>query len=172
MKIAFMGPICSGKSTLSNQLKNNNNFKVFSFAEPVKKYCTKIFNMKFKDRKLLQQFADKCKEINPLVWVNILEKKIIENPKCNIIIDDLRYPNELKMLEKYNFIIIKLNIKKPLQIKRIIETYPSTYDCHIKRLKHDSESYYDNLNYTEKIDITENKNIPSLIKELYLIIYK
>ena len=93
MKIAFSGPICSGKSTMSKYLQEEYNCKIISFAQPVKTYCTEIFEMKNKDRKLLQTFADKCKEINPFVWVNLAEKEILKNINKNIIIDDLRYPN-------------------------------------------------------------------------------
>ena len=54
--------------------------------------------MKYKDRALLQDFANKCRDIRLTVWVDLVEKAIIENKYSNIVIDDLRYPNELEML--------------------------------------------------------------------------
>ena len=39
MKIAFIGKICSGKSTFANHLKNNHDFEILSFGEPVKRHC-------------------------------------------------------------------------------------------------------------------------------------
>jgi len=174
MKIAFSGPICSGKSTLSKYLQEEYNCKIVSFAKPVKTYCTQIFGMKNKDRELLQTFADKCKEINPLVWVNLAEKEIIQNSNSNIIIDDLRYPNELDMLKRYNFIVIKLNINKDFQLKRIRQTYPQTFKDHIERLEHTSESYYEKLNSDYVINITEfnQNNIKNNIKDIVTKIIK
>ena len=168
MKIAFSGPICSGKSTMSKYLQEEYNCKIISFAQPVKTYCTEIFEMKNKDRKLLQTFADKCKEINPFVWVNLAEKEILKNINKNIIIDDLRYPNELSMLKKHNFIIIKLCINRDFQIRRIKKTYPYTFNQHIERLYHTSETYYEKLNYDYKININElNQNhIKNNIKDI------
>ena len=168
MKIAFMGPICSGKSTLSKFLQDNYNFKIISFAKPVKIYSKEIFDMKEKNRKLLQNFADKCKEINPLVWVNLAEKEKQKNIDNNIVIDDLRYPNELEMLHKYNFIIIKLDITSDFQLKRLKKTYPKTFEKHIERLSHTSESYYNKLysNYTLKINTQTEKYIKNNIKDI------
>jgi dephospho-CoA kinase len=174
MKIAFSGPICSGKSTLSKYLQDEYNCKIISFAKPVKTYCTQIFDMKNKDRGLLQTFADKCKDINSLVWVNLAEKEIIQNINRNIIIDDLRYPNELDMLRRYNFIIIKLNINKDFQLKRIMQTYPQTFNDHIERLEHDSESYYEKFKCDYVINITEfnQSNIKNNIKDIVTKIIK
>ena len=62
MKIAITGKICSGKSTLANKLKNILKLEKYSFADNVKKYATEIFEMKYKDRKLIQDFAEKMKE--------------------------------------------------------------------------------------------------------------
>lgn len=50
MRIAFIGKICSGKSYAAKYLQDNHNFEILSFGEPVKKYATEIFNLKFKDR--------------------------------------------------------------------------------------------------------------------------
>jgi hypothetical protein len=68
-------------------------------GQPLKKNCTEIFNMEYKDHSLLQDFGKKTREINPLVWVSHVEKDIIKNGNQNIIVDDVRYPNEYSMLK-------------------------------------------------------------------------
>jgi len=159
MRIALFGPMCSGKSTIAKHLEKDKNFKIFNFAGKVKKYCKEIFNMEYKDRALLQDFANKCRDIKPTVWVDLVEKEIIKNKDSNIVIDDLRYPNELEMLKRYNFTIVKLHISKSLQIERLKITYPKTYKEHLERLDHKSESYYNIMAFDKEIDIVKNENI-------------
>ena len=93
----------------------------------------------------------------------------------NIIIDDLRYPNELDMLKRYNFTVIKLNINREFQIERIKKTYPKTFKAHIVRLGHNSESSYEKLNCDYVINITKfNQNnikdiVIKLLNELFMV---
>ena len=54
MRIAITGKICSGKSFIANHIAKQINANVYSFGTGVKKYCKEIFNMEYKDRKLLQ----------------------------------------------------------------------------------------------------------------------
>ena len=68
MRIAICGKICSGKSTLANALSENFNLRKISFANPVKMYAKEIFDMKYKDRKLIQDFAEKMKQANEKVY--------------------------------------------------------------------------------------------------------
>lgn len=166
MKIAFFGPMCSGKSTISKYLEETYDFKILSFASHVKEYCKEIFDMKYKDRKLLQDFANKCREINENVWVNLTEKEITKMKGINIVIDDLRFPNEYKMLKRLGFIVIKLDISPDLQYERIMTTYPVTYSQHITRCGDISESFYNDLDYDCIFKITKEteQNIQNDIK--------
>ena len=168
MKIAFTGPICSGKSTLSLYLKENYNFKILNFAGKVKYYCKELFNMNHKDRALLQDFANKCREIDPNVWVNLVRKDILKNTTTHMVIDDLRYPNEYSMLKNAGFIIIRLDISESFQKERIVSTYPLTFDEHLTRLSNISESHYDNFqcDYIFKIKKKTQKDIKNNIKVL------
>ena len=130
MKIAIIGKMGSGKTTLAKYIKNNYNYKILSFANPVKKYANEIFNIKVKDRAILQDFAQKIKEIDPDVWVNYLIRQITTD---NIVVDDLRFPNEYDALKKLGFIFIKLEIEPEFQNQRLKETYKTSYKEHIKR---------------------------------------
>ena len=67
MKLAITGVMCSGKSTIANYLVQTYNFQKFSFADDIKKYAFEIFDMKYKDRKLLQDFGSKMKEIDNFI---------------------------------------------------------------------------------------------------------
>ena len=91
MKLAITGEMGSGKTSIAKYLVEKYNFKKFSFADDVKLYATEIFdiNINVKDRKLLQQFATKMKEIDENIWIKRLDNKI-KDIYDNIIIDDLR----------------------------------------------------------------------------------
>lgn len=169
MRIALTGKIASGKSFISQYLCDTHNFKIFSFAQPVKDICKDVFEMKYKDRKLLQQFAEKCKEIDPDVWVKYLERDILKETG-NIVIDDLRFPNESIMLQKHGFKIIKLELNEKIQTKRIKETYPDTYKEHLERINHISESMYDSLPFDYKIDMDNQEDILNKIEKLFFFI--
>lgn len=144
MKIAITGKICSGKSTLANKLKDKLKLEKHSFADKVKKYATEIFEMEYKDRKLIQDFAEKMKELDNNIWIKQLDKEIKD--KTHIVIDDLRFENEYKYLKKNNYYIIKLVIDKNQQIKRIEDLYKDKAHEHLKRLEHISECNIDKLN--------------------------
>ena len=133
-KIAIIGKICSGKSFLANYLVENYNFKKYSFADPLKKIAKEYYNMKNKDRILLQDLAEKMKEIDKNVFVNYLVNKI--DKEENVVIDDLRFENELLELKKNNFTIIKLKINRTNQLNRYCKLYNKR---DINRLNHDSE---------------------------------
>lgn len=137
MKIGIIGKICSGKTELANRLikyYDNIEIKKRSFSDGVYKIARELFNMKVKDRKLLQSIGTKMREIDNNVWVNNT------NVEGNVIIDDIRYNNELEFLIRNNFIIIYIKIDKEKQKDRIINTYPDTYREHLSRLDHESES--------------------------------
>ena len=143
MKVAIVGKMCSGKSYVSKILARRCALKQFAFADKVKEIARDLFNMKNKDRKLLQQIGQSMRLIDPYVWINYLIFSI--DGEDRVIIDDVRYPNEMQALQERGFIIIKLTIDKETQINRLMNTYPDTYEQHVERLNHESESYVDKM---------------------------
>lgn len=139
MKIAIIGKMCSGKSTIADiLLDHDSKYEKFSFGQKVKDLAKELFNMVGKDRALLINFANKMRDIDPDIWVNQVLYQT--NGKEFCIIDDIRYQNELDALIDDNWIIIKLNISKELQAKRLKDTYPETYKEHLKFIDHFSEN--------------------------------
>lgn len=139
MKIALIGKMCSGKSTIAKIIMEHDpQYQRYSFGQKVKDVATELFNMVGKDRALLIEFANKMRDIDSEVWVNQVLKQSKDKEFC--VIDDIRYQNELDALIEGNWIIIKLNISKDLQRTRIIETYPETYKEHLEYVDHFSET--------------------------------
>ena len=169
MRIAFIGKICSGKSYAAKYLQDNHDFELLSFGEPVKRYATEIFNLKFKDRQIIQDFAQNIKNIDPDVWVNYLIRKLnmIDDSK-NIVIDDLRFHNEQYALRKLGFKFIYLYIDDNFQLKRIKETYKTDASKHIQRRYDISECNIDQLDndYSININSTTQHKLTALLESI------
>ena len=178
MRIAICGKMCSGKSTLAEYIKNKIeeelkcNIVIDSFAKKVYDIAYELFNMKEKNRKLLQSIGTKMREIDPNVWANYIENKY--NSNSNVIIDDLRYENEATMLKKNGFFIIKLEISHELQHKRIKDLYKSDYNNHIKNINHQSENSIDNLDdcIFDLIINVDKDNINKIIQKEFMKMQK
>ena len=144
MKIAFVGKMCSGKTWCVDYLKKkNSSFFITRFAKMVKIIANDLFFMKEKDRILLQQIGTKMREISPTVFVDYV---INETKDCDFcLLDDARYQNEINSLKKNGWIIVKLLISKKLQIDRLKRVYPDTWETHLERCSHESETQQDNI---------------------------
>jgi len=160
MKIAITGNICSGKSYLSRILMKKYNLELYSFAEKIKKISTDLFKVQHKDRTLIQTITDKMKEIDPDIWIKYLLTEI--NDKENIIIDDLRFENEVKYLKEHGFVIIRLNVPDNIRIERIKSTYPNNYIEHIEGMNHSSENDIANLEVDLDLNFTNDYNFTVL----------
>ena len=169
MKVAFIGKICSGKTWCVDYLnkKSGGAFYITRFAKMVKKIAHELFFMKGKDRHLLQQIGTKMREINPDVYANYVINECRGREYC--LLDDARYVNEIDALKKDGWILIKLDISRKLQRKRILKCYPDTYEEHLTRLSHDSETQQDLVDeslYDYIINI-DTDNIKNYLDNIY-----
>ena len=142
MKIAISGPMCSGKSTIANIIKETNEkYIIYSFGQKIKDLASELFNMdkSIKDRSLLINIASKMREIDPDVWAKYIINSMKGNTHC--IIDDLRFQNELDILQEdsSDWIYIVLQIDEKKRIERLKNLYPNNYADHIKNMNHTSE---------------------------------
>jgi len=172
MKIGICGKICSGKTTISNYLIDSHSFKKYSFGTAVKNLATEFFGMdpNKKNRILLQTIGQTCREILfPEVWIETTLRKIERDGTEFAVIDDVRYLNEFDILKKNGWIIIKIDISPELQIQRIKDTYPDTYQQHLNNLEHISEKEMDEIDL-EKFDLIIDSNME--LYEIYDTIQK
>lgn len=155
MKLAIIGKMGSGKSTLSQYLNDVYQFKVFSFGGAVKTHASEIFDLSTKDRSIIQNFAQKVKELDPDVWVKYLIKKM-KDESGNIVVDDVRFPNEYDALYKEGFTFVKLDIDPLFQIERLKNAYPIEYPQHINRTNDISESFIDDMKCLYVYNVTSD----------------
>jgi nucleoside-triphosphatase THEP1 len=169
MKIGICGKMCSGKSTLSTKIVeefNDYNFKIDSFAGKIYKIAYDLFNMKEKDRILLQNIGSTMRDIDKDVWVKYILNKY--NDTDNIIIDDVRYPNEVLSLRKKGYFLIKLVISHKVQEKRIKNLYKLTSNTHLNNRTHPSETSLDDID-NDAFDIivdVDNKDVSDIIIQI------
>ena len=117
--LMLSGRINSGKDYTANLLVRHSMWIKMTFAEHLKDYTSKQFNIPLDDlytqegknkihetsnksyRQILIETARRLKENNPDYFVNKLIQKVrTTDSTCNIVISDFRYPNEYsKVLE-------------------------------------------------------------------------
>ena len=178
MKIALAGKMASGKSSIANDLSlkyGDDNCYITSFAAKIKILAKELFNMEKKDRFLLQNIGTKMCEIKSSVWYdytinecNELENK---NQKEHFIIDDLRFDDELEALKKNNWKIVFLKISPELQLKRLKQQYPDTWNKHVENQNHYSEHFVDFWEDNSKVDLIINVDNDGSVQNIANKIY-
>lgn len=112
LRIAFGGRAQSGKDTAVNYMISHRGGRNLKFSDPLYSLTHHIqaelgFEVQ-KDRYLLQTIGTWAREQDPDVWVNLLKETINENPKENLFVSDVRFPNEFEMLKRNGFYMVKI----------------------------------------------------------------
>lgn len=121
-----------GKTTASRFLVDNYDYVKISFADPLRSMIERLLISAGHSKREAQYFLGEGKEqeiqildtnfrhlartlgtewgrncIHRDIWVKIAEKKIasLHSPIC---VDDVRFPNEINMLKKRGFLLIKI----------------------------------------------------------------
>ena len=159
MKIAISGPMGSGKTTIAKIIENTNSkYNIYSFGQKIKDLAYELFNMdpKLKNRSLLINIADKMREIDPDVWAKYIINQTKDEQFC--IIDDLRFQNELDLLnDEWIFIILILD--ENIRLQRLKKLYPDNYDDHVKNMNHLSELGILNFNDKKVLYLDTNDSL-------------
>lgn len=138
---SLCGRMGSGKSTFAQHLVSNYGYTKVSFADALKRLATEACGMREKDRELLQRLGVGVRDIDPDFWVNAAFKTIrtIQGP---IVIDDLRFPNELKACQQHGFLIFRVVRDRNTRISSFGLDPDKIYDFegHISETALDSEN--------------------------------
>lgn len=149
-KIALTGQLRSGKDACGHHAYLHHGFKKYAFATDVKKTAHALFPhipTDPKPRALYQQVGEKACEIDPLVWVRLVERQIglhIEGSiglgaaDIRIIITDLRKPAEYEWARKNGFSIVRVTAPEDVRLARAVAEGD---DFKPADLTHDTESY-------------------------------
>lgn len=165
MRIGLIGAKRSGKDTFADIACEDYGFVRLAFADEVKKTAKHLFPEEFENNNkpvaLLQWMGQTMRERNPQVWINLLDRKLqnfsIWEETCdesaNLIVTDVRYPNEVEYLKSKGFIIVQIQVDFMEICRRCAETEP---DFKFEFMAHESESMA--INTTEYADIIIENN--------------
>jgi dephospho-CoA kinase len=124
MIIGIIGKKHSGKDTLADYIVSKYKFKKKSFAYPLKKTCSYLFNIPFHyfenqelKEKMIEEWEMSPRQIMQKVGTDMFRHQIEDtfwirhlfhdiNVQSNIVITDIRFLNEIIMVQKYNGILI------------------------------------------------------------------
>lgn len=157
-RVAFAGPMCSGKTTLANVLVEDFGYHRVNFAGLLKKTVKKLYGVVNKNdegRQLLQEFADDLKKWDPNLFTTHLlidiEERILQDNYETFVVDDLRFKHEYEALKKNGFTIVGVACREDERMKRIFSLYPDTNES---RLLHPSEIGWKEMKMDYWIDNT------------------
>jgi dephospho-CoA kinase len=173
--VYLCGKAGSGKTSCAEYLIKKG-YQVAKFASPVYMIAEKYFNMKNKDRKLLQIIGtDIGRRYDSDIWINrfLIDMRIVKLTKYllkmqNIpfVCDDVRFKNEHKKLKKEGWIGIYLDVSDDIRINRLNNR---DGDAKIECLNHKSEteidSFKDNL-----IKLDASGSMENTISKLKIIL--
>lgn len=121
-------------------------------------------------RSMLQIVAnDLIDNVRQTIWIDSLIKGVGDKLETSplFVHDDLRYPFEALALRNAGFTLIRLDISKEEQLKRVGELYP---DLNLKRLNHKGETALDKHGFDYVI--SSNQPLEDMLTEINTIIRK
>lgn len=187
LKIAFIGPMRSGKSEAARYLAETYDFERVSFGDHLR-YCVEtvwgVNETGVKPRAQLQQLGQLARQFDPDVWVKPLAAKVFQltagnanrERQVSVVIDDLRQPNEYEWCRANGFTIIRVISTPDAQQQRIEalgEPYDPAHLAHETEQHHASFEAYDailNLSGTTKDELYAQ--LDALIERLAHEYYK
>jgi uridine kinase len=156
-RIAFAGPMCSGKTTLANVLVDDFSYSKASFARLLKDTATMLYGPMTKNnesRKILQEMSDDLKKWDKDLFITHLLLDIEDYTKSGhrtVVVDDLRYKQEYEVLKNNGFTIIGVGCREDERLRRIYSLYP---DTEAERFTHVSEVEWRDMKMDYWIDNT------------------
>jgi len=162
IKIALTGKMRSGKDTVADYLKREYGFKTFAFAEGIKFVCGSLHlepSNGRKPRALYQGVGQDLRKYDPDVWLKYTFDKIRQKcgPDDNIVVSDVRQPNEVDALRAVGFTIICVDSSEENRMARMLALGD---DFKTEDLRHKTELAVDTLDVD--FSIKNNGTLPDL----------
>ncbi len=172
LRIGMIGKMRSGKDTAAAHLIDTKKFGQFAFGTGIKRVVQTIYpnlDTRLKPRKVYQDVGQKLREIDPMIWINLLEldvkrwtrSKVIFDETPNIVITDIRQMNEVEYLKAQGYVFIKVECDEAIRLQRIED---SGDDFTEEDLNHETEVSIDTLPYDYLV--TNNGTVEELIQQI------
>lgn len=166
LRIAFAGSSGSGKTTMANilfKILQPKEVMKLSIADPIKWIAKKKYNSSVRKDWII--IGMEVRNASPDHWIELLKAKIEQYPmSMNIIVDDLRFQNEVLTLSTMGFQIVHMDVPWNIRFNRLIKKVgtnnPQEFTDSLKWFGHESElSLLPNYVYDHKIKNDEDKYI-------------
>lgn len=108
----------SGKTTIANYLVEECGYSKISFAEPVRDIVGIIDCNRNDDREILANVGIMLRSLRPRLLIEIVQEKI-SNTEGFIVVEDVRFPEEILFLKNLGATLIRLDISKEAQLMRL-----------------------------------------------------
>ena len=121
MKIALVGKKKAGRTFIAQYLKNKYKYKKWALNDGVSRIYKLLYdwhNWEQVPWETKMEVYDFFYAKDNDVWVKFLSRRL-EKTESNIVIDDVRYINEVKYLQKLGFIIIRVTAPEDRRIPHI-----------------------------------------------------
>ena len=125
-RLAFFGPMCSGKTYCADYLVENYGYYKTSFASKLKAIAYELYGVEGKNgdnRRIIQELGDALRQFDDDVFSKYTLTMIKES-KGKVVIDDLRLPREAQLLKESGFDLVLVNCPDAVRSERINRLYP------------------------------------------------
>lgn len=125
----------AGKTFAAHYLYKNHNFKTVKLQDSVKKVIKWFYQYRSHERISWERrlaFYDALYELDPDIHVDYLLRRLSQDSTRDIIVDDVRYINEVEKLKEAGFIIIRISMPdgKRTRIVGMKTAKPGTVKLH------------------------------------------
>lgn len=113
IRIAFVGKKMAGKTYAAHYLYKNHNFKTVKLQDGVAKVIKWFY--KYRSHKRIPwetrlAFYDALYELDHDIHVDYLLRRLSQDSTRDIVVDDVRYINEVEKLKEAGFLIIRISM--------------------------------------------------------------
>lgn len=165
--IALIGKAGAGKSTAAEILQGVAGYTKLALATPLKEIAREIWgNDAVIDRDKLQKLGVAVREILPDSWINLLIEDIQRfrriEPRTRIVVDDVRFPNEVQALLLEGFVFIRVHAHRNTRVMRLRSNGKLQDEA---QLEHQSETAIDDFrgDYDVYNDVTRDRLAEQLV---------
>ena len=169
LKIALMGKMRSGKDTVGEILIKEYGFRRYAFGDGIREIVDTYFpyaSIHGKPRKHYQFIGQSLRQLDEDVWVNYCLDRAGDNKYDNIVVTDVRQPNEVKAVLEEGFILVKIDCDDEIRIERM---KASGDNFNLEDLNHETEQHIDKVE--APITITNNGSLEKLHEKVHHLVH-
>ena len=116
--LALAGPRGSGKSTIAQHLVDDHGFERLAFSDVLREIAMLAGSERVNDRQYLSDLGRVLRFYEPEFLLNAMRTKI-DGTKKKVVIEDVRFPDELAFCQINDIFAVYLDVKEDEQLRRI-----------------------------------------------------